>query len=294
MGWCKATKLVLLLAVCGIAGCAAWQPRATPPPTPVTTPVTAPTVPPRTETPAPPTPVGGTPLSTRPLENLEAAKAQRAGKPIGPLVTFAGISRADGHAVEPQAQAKNGIPVFLNYVGSGFQVVVEAKRGLSNLEVGRRILAYDPDVPSERPDLEIQADRNLGDGSAYVCDARRPHIGGVPGINPPSFKETKEIAAALNDLSCRFETFIESASSCTVNKYGDFSFLRNDSTVQFCLVVAKSWNFPVGDTLVSVRVRDSKGNPGPVAQFYLRRPSEPPLAPTPRATPPPTPPRRRP
>ena len=67
--------------------------------------------------------------------------------------------------------------------------------------------------------------RPLGDGSVAVCDARRPTIGGVPGIDPPSFADTPKVSAAINDLSCRFETFIESNASCTVNQYGDFEFL---------------------------------------------------------------------
>jgi hypothetical protein len=96
-------------------------------------------------------------------------------------------------------------------------------------------------------------------------------------------------------MSCRFETFIESAGACTVNKYGDFSFVSEETTMQFCMVVARAWRFPMGDTLVSVRLRDSKGEPGPVSRFILRRPKE---GPTPRPaaqpTPQPTAARRRP
>jgi hypothetical protein len=270
-------------------GCGAMK-KTPPPVTPAPEAIVIPTVPART-----PTPVGATPLPTRPVENpATEKKALEEGKAIGPVITYAGISRADGREVGPDAKKKNGIPVFVNHVGSGFMITLEGKPGISNLEVGRRIFVYDENDPTQRPDVEIEVDRKLGDGSARVCDQRRPFIGGIPAINPPSFAETKHVAAALNDFSCRFETFIESASACTVNKYGDFAFRNKESTTQFCMVVAKAWNFPKGDTLVSVRLRDSNGNPGPVARFYLRRSQVPRPKYSPHPTPAPTPVRRRP
>jgi hypothetical protein len=241
-----------------------------------------------------PTPVAGKPLPTRPIENPDTAQAKEAGKSVGPVITFAGIARADGRAYETDPEMKDGIPVFSNFVGSGFLLVVEAKPGISNLAVGRKIYVFDPDDPKKRPDLEIQVSRPLGDGSKDICDARRPNIGGIPAIEPPSFAETAEVSATLNDMSCRFEIFTASAESCTLGKYGDFSFVSKEADTQFCMVVARAWNFDYGDTLVSVRLRDEKGNPGPVSKFWLRRPKE---RPTPRPlarTPQPTASRRRP
>jgi hypothetical protein len=246
-----------------------------------------------------PTPLAGEPgapptLAVRPVgDERAAAAARRSGKDVGPVVTFAGIARADGSRVESVGKTAQGVPIYHHPVGSGFMIVVEGKPGISKVENGRSIYRYDPDDPTQRPDLEIEVTRPLGDGSAEVCDARRPKIGGVPAVNPPSFAETAQVAAALNDLSCRFETFIESNASCTVNKYGDFEFLSNDSKVQFCMVVARSWQFPDGDTLVSVRLRDTDGNPGPTSRFVLRyKPNPTPeKKPTPKPTP--TAPRRR-
>lgn len=288
--------VVLCLVVLGVAGCSAMQgsqpakpeSAALPHDTPVTTPV--PTVPPRT-----PTPVEAVPLATRPIKSEDSDAAKKAGKQVGPVVTHLGLARADGSKVEPKDK-KDGIDVYLNNIGSGFIVVVEAKPGISNIEVGKRVTAYDKNDHTSRPDLEIQTDKDLGDGSKVVCDKRRPDIGGIPGINPPSFAETRAVADSLNDMSCRFETFIESASACTVTKNGDFSFLAKDSKVQFCMIVAKAWNFPIGETLVSVRVRDKEGNPGPVKKLIVRR-ADPAKQPIVKKTPPPktpTPSRRRP
>ncbi|MBX3023932.1 hypothetical protein KF840_03380 [bacterium] len=243
-----------------------------------------------------PTPLAGSEgapptLAVRPVaDEKAAAAAKRSGKDIGPVVTYAGIARADGRGVEADGKTADGTPIYRHPVGSGFMIVIEGRPGINKVENGRSIYRYSPDDPSQRPDLEIEVTRALGDGSLAVCDARRPNIGGVPGIDPPSFAETPKVSAAINDLSCRFETFIESNASCTVNQYGDFEFLRKDSKVQFCMVVARSWQFPQGDTLVSVRLRDTDGNPGPVSRFVLRyqplpSPAKKAATPVPTATP---------
>jgi hypothetical protein len=249
-----------------------------------------PTVPPGT-----PTPPAGAALPTRPVKNPNAEAEKRSGKQVGPVITFAGVARADGQLTKPVGNTPEGYPIYRNAVGSGFIIVVEAKPGISNVEPGRSIFKYDANDASQRPDIEMQMTRPLGDGSVEVCDARRPKFGGVPAINPPNFAQTKQVAATLNDLSCRFETFIESNASCTVTTSGDFSFANpKESKVQYCLIVAKAWNFPDGDTLVSVRVRDVEGNPGPVEHFVLQRKPNPTPAPQEMPKPTPTAPRRRP
>lgn len=247
-----------------------------------------------------PTPVAGAPgaaptLAVRPVGDPQAAeRAKRAGKEIGPVITFAGIGRADGSRIQPIGKTAQGWPIYRHPVGSGFMIIVEGKPGISNVENGRSIYRYDADDPTQRPDLEIQVDRDLGNGSVEVCDARRPKIGGIPGIKPPSFAETAKVSAALNDFSCRFETFIESNASCSLNQYGDFEFMSAETKVQFCMVVARSWNFQSGDTLVSVRLRDTDGNPGPVQRFVLRYQPNPTPKKQPTAQPTPTASRRRP
>ncbi len=279
----------------GAIACSTQKSTSEPAPVPVAAAAPQPVVGVYTPTPragdadAPPT------LAVRPVADAAAASAaKRAGKDIGAVVTFAGIARADGGSVAPVGKTADGTPIFHHPVGSGFMLVVEGKPGISNVENGRSIYRYSADDPTQRPDLEIEVTRPLGDGSVAVCDARRPTIGGVPGIDPPSFADTPKVSAAINDLSCRFETFIESNSSCTINQYGDFEFLNKNSKVQFCMVVARSWQFPQGDTLVSVRLRDTDGNPGPVSRFVLRYSPNPTPAKKsiPQATP--TAPRRRP
>jgi hypothetical protein len=223
-----------------------------------------PTVPPSTPSPVPAAEAIPTPPAKPPVK-------ARKGEPIGPIVTFFGAVRADGSKAEPKS-VDNGIPTYVSTAGSGFMLVVEVKPGASGLEPARRVFAYVPGDPKSRPDLEMEADRDMGDGSPAVCDRTRPNIGGIPGIKPPSFAETQRVSDAINDLACRFETFIESESSCTKNKNEDYSFIANDSTTQFCMIVARAWAFPPGTTLLSVRVRDTEGNPGPVERMRIWRP----------------------
>lgn len=281
--------------LCGVLGCSMMQ--STPKPTSaaeqtpaaIPTPVVIKTVPPST-----PLPEGAAPLPTRPIKNPKSEQEKRSGKAVGPVITYAGGARADGAIMPSSGKNAQGYPIFHSVVGSGFMIVIEAKPGISNLEPARSIFRHDPKDPTARPDLEIEVTRPLGDGSHEVCDARRPRIGGIPAINPPSFAENQQVSDILNDFACRFETFIESNASCTVEKNGDFSFLNpKESKVQFCMVVARSWAFPDGDTLVSVRLRDIEGNPGPVSHFVVQR-SRPPTPPPqilPTRTP--TAPRRR-
>ncbi len=90
-----------------------------------------------------------------------------------------------------------------------------------------------------------------------------------------SFAETQKVSDAINDFGCRFEIFNESESACTLDAHGDFAFINKDSTMQFCMMVARAYQFPVGETVLSVRVRDSEGNPGPVKQMRIVRPATP-------------------
>ena len=229
-----------------------------------------PTVPPST-----PTPVSTAPPPLTTTSTAGKAVKARKGEPIGPIVTYFGAARADGTTVEPKSVDGKGIPTYASGVGSGFILVVEAKPGPSGLEPARRVSAYVPGDPKARPDLEIETTRDLGDGSQAVCDKSRPNIGGIPGINPPSFAETQKVSDAINDLACRFETFVESDASCTQGQSGEYSFVSKESTAQFCMIVARAWAFPVGETFLSVRVRDSDGNPGPVKRMRILRPPPP-------------------
>jgi hypothetical protein len=197
--------------------------------------------------------------------------------PLGPDVTFFGIASASDVALEP-VDTLDGIPVYQPVFGSGFSIVVEGRPGLS----GRPVAPITFDELGF-PDLQIQVDRAIGNGSPDVCDNSPPFdLGGVPGVDPPRFDDLQEIADAVNDLACRFVNGFNQnlgrpcgpGTACLMMLNGDFGCANSTSTIQFCALMSQNLTFPTGDTRVTVRLRDSSvgRNTGPEAQIIVRVP----------------------
>ncbi len=173
--------------------------------------------------------------------------------------------------------------MFLRPFGAGFFIVVESKGGTGG-QPGTTFFNSDPGNPSVRPDLQMEATRNLGNGSAGVCDSGglppgpgtpTPARGGVPGINPPSYDPASQhVADALNDLGCRF--IDTSSAPCTKNPDTDVEDFvkKGESTKQACTAtfVSTLLLFPKGDTLLTVRWRDVSSNLGNPASIVVRVP----------------------
>jgi len=253
---------VALAVMLAAAGCAAHHPQAKGNPDYDITPV--PTVPKHTKAP-------GTEATPVPVRGAGTHIKAKKGQLIGPVITFFGAAKADGSTVQP-ISVDHGIPTYRSAVGSGFIIVVEAKPGPSGLEPGRSIFSYDPKDPKKRPDLQIETSRDMGNGSRAVCDRTRPNIGGIPAVNPASFKVSQRVSDALNDFGCRFEIFNDPEGSCTLGKNGDYAFVSSDTTQQYCMVVARAYLFPEGETTLTVRTLDTEGNPGPPKQMRILRP----------------------
>jgi hypothetical protein len=196
---------------------------------------------------------------------------------VGPLVTFLGIAAADGAATPVISSGL--VPIYQRAGGLGFQLIIEAAPGLSRLAVGQTLFNPRPNDPTARPDLQVTFTRDLFEGSTAVCDEA-----GVPGTVPPSFAETQQLANALNDASCRFRVVNNPARGCTVDVFGNSRFMHPQSRTQFCLAVSGAEEFPDGDTLVTARVLDVDGNPGPIAQILVHVGTGPLPTPVPTAT----------
>jgi len=168
-----------------------------------------------------------------------------------------------------------GWPIYERPFGYAFTLVVEAKPGPSNKSVGLNAFMSDPSDPTVRPDLQVIVSRALGDGSPAVCDDMPPMIGGVPASL--SFDVTQPISDAISDLGCRFldgsgqpRGRDSTDNACTKFSDGTFGFVNSATRTQFCSQVGEAFEFPVGDTVVTVRVRDLTGQPGPPASFVVR------------------------
>lgn len=191
---------------------------------------------------------------------------------IGPTVAFFGVTNSDDSVQAPSGSDPHGVPVFERPFGFGFSLVVEARHGSANRPVGNR--AYDE---SGTPDLQVQATRPLGDGSAAVCDVGPIDFGGVPAVDPPQLETSAAIVDALNDFGCRFidGTGQPVGRACPLGcvrfETGEFGCQSGDQAdMQFCAPVSMPLTFPAGDTLVTVRVRDEAGNLGAPAQLIIR------------------------
>jgi len=150
-----------------------------------------------------------------------------------------------------------------------FVIVVEGAPGLSHQKVGTSL---QPGA-DQRPDLQIESSRNMGNGSATVCDTGPVSSGGggIPGINPPNFQPNDDaVSDALSDLACRFQPFTASAACTFTDASGDPKIITASATAQFCDFMAITTLFPPGDSLLTVRLRDIAGNTGPTAQVVVR------------------------
>jgi hypothetical protein len=189
-------------------------------------------------------------------------------------VTFLGVTRPDDSIVDPVGVSNEGYPIFERPLGFLFSIVVEGKPVTFTQGIGDSAFNWDPADPSVRPALEAIVSNPLGDGSPAVCDNTAPDIGGVP--SSPGFLETQEVANAVNDFGCRFlnGSGIPVArgplEACTMFPDGGSRFVSSQTRVQFCALIAEPFSFPVGDTLVSVRLSDRFGKPGPVSSMIIR------------------------
>lgn len=205
-----------------------------------------------------------------------------AGLPSGgPEVTFFGLVNADGCAACNVANClclgtptrtpeidMQGRQVFETSMGTGFLLVVEGKPGLGRAPVGAFVPAPIPNS-SLRPDLQIVADHDLGDGGRDIC-----RDDGVPGINPLSFDERGEVTDSMIDLACRFQPMAPT-QPCTFNHFGAMSALTPGGLPpggrQFCLFVSDSLAFQAGtETVMAARLRDTDGDVGTGREIVVR------------------------
>lgn len=131
--------------------------------------------------------------------------------------------------------------------------------------------------PGSLPDLEIEASNSLGDGNGNetICD----EVHGVSAVNPFDFSPGQ--APTINQFACRFrdadnlmQGIVDSRKACTqIGTSGGYGFvLGSQSKVQFCGYMNQFLGFPVGDTVVAVRIRDAAGNPSAIKTIIIRVP----------------------
>jgi hypothetical protein len=188
-----------------------------------------------------------------------------------PEITIFGLARADDLPLQPNGMDSAGRPVFERVQGQAMTIVLEARRGERPLELS----AYEPGGGPRG--VEFLVSRPLGDGSPTVCDYLSTMIGGVPGIDPPVFSDEPEVQNAIDDLGCRVNDGAGAPlarvgqNACTrMDPSFEYGFIDPTSDLQYCLPIARAWNFAVGDTVVAARVRDTAGNVSATREIVVR------------------------
>jgi hypothetical protein len=188
-----------------------------------------------------------------------------------PEVTYVGVAGADDRPQQPSDVDGAGRPVFVRAHGLGMKLGGEARRGARPLQMN----AYDPSGGVRG--IEMLVSRPLGDGSLAVCDAQPPTQGGVPGTDPPVFSDAPMVNDAIDDLVCRVSDGSGAPrgrtanNACTlVDPTLEYGFVASESELQFCLPIEMAWGFPLGDTVVAVRVRDIAGVASPPREIVIR------------------------
>lgn len=187
----------------------------------------------------------------------------------GPISTALGIARADGLITQPIGSNFAGVPIYERPLSSGFILYAEFRRPPDLRPIGTVTLNSDP---TKLPDFQIAVSRPLGNGSVAVCDsgpAPSEVIGGVPAIPSLEFGAN---ALAVNDLACRFDSRTAAGVNgpCTRNGFGVEVFANGTSVLQFCSIIGAELAFPEGDTVVSVRARDTLGRVGLPRSMIVR------------------------
>lgn len=191
----------------------------------------------------------------------------------GPLITWFGLTEADGRVVLPADSSDNGTLIFERRIGAGFFLVLEGRPGSSGSPPDIRNF-FDSNNPGSRPDIEILTSRPLGNGSTEVCDKGPLNIaplGGIPATGTIDFDSSDpNLIDALNDFSCRFTDY--TSAPCTLDARERAVFVAGNTTVQVCTatVVGVEMRFPTGETTLTVRWRDRLGNYGRPYSIIVR------------------------
>lgn len=213
-----------------------------------------------------------TPIPTRTPTQTGTPLAPSAG----PQITYFGVARPDDSPMPSTGVDADGRLIYVRGTGQGMFLVIEARPGIAGDPIGTQ--AFDP--AGELPDLQLLVSRALGNGSAAICDSALPHIGGVPATDPPEFSDAPSVVAAINDLGCRVNdgagnpvARTSTSQACTRSdapgSFG-YGFVDPNSTIQYCLPIAAPWGFPLGDTVVAARVRDTSGAVGAAQEIVVR------------------------
>ena len=138
------------------------------------------------------------------------------------------------------------------------------------------------------PSVQVESTNRLGPDPTALCsaagfDPSGQYRNSIPAIPTPTFDLTPEISYALQSFATTFTTYTP-AGWCTPDPTGfpyEGRTIASGTTLQFCTYppgVTPYQRCPAGDTLLTARLLNSSGTPGPTKQIIVRIPTSAPTA----------------
>jgi hypothetical protein len=198
--------------------------------------------------------------------------------PPEPVINFFGVTNGEDELVSPVDTAGDGTLIY-ERPAYNFSLVIEGRPGGTGSPIGTSTFNWKSSDPSVLPYLLIEASQPLGSNpTTTVCDDSAGAFGGVPATDPPDFSLTQTVANVINDFACRFKDGTGtrngriSNDACTQFPYDwpPYHFVNSTSTIQFCGLITPPIAFPVGDTRVTVRIRDVAANRSAASSIIIR------------------------
>ncbi len=109
---------------------------------------------------------------TAPTTGSYRVTYQSSGCPIGPYITYFGVTTGETFPTDPIGVDAQGRSIYFRSQGAGTSIVVEARPGPSNRAVGATTF-----VGQGLPDLQMILSRPLGNGDPTICDIGPPKLG---------------------------------------------------------------------------------------------------------------------
>jgi len=141
----------------------------------------------------------------------------------------------------------------------------------------------------EGPGLQVESTNQLGTSATALCSGGSfdsTYRGSIPAVPAPHF-DAPDVVDALQSFATSFTTYT-SSGWCTPDPTGfpyEGRTIASGTTRQFCTYppgVTPYQRFPAGDTLLTARLVNAAGTPGPTKQIIVRIPT---AAPTPSPAP---------
>ncbi|MBP1684204.1 MAG: Thermophilic serine proteinase precursor [Deltaproteobacteria bacterium] len=174
-----------------------------------------------------------------------------------------------------------GVPTPTPYTGQGPQVFAWPVGSGMKLVIETNVAVPTPNpFGCAGPGLQVESTNQLGTSATALCSGGSfdsTYRGSIPAVPIPHF-DSPDVVDALQSFATSFTTYT-SSGWCTPDPTGfpyEGRTIASGTTLQFCTyppAVTPYQRFPAGDTLLTARLVNAAGTPGPTKQIIVRVPT---------------------